>query len=229
VTAPPAPTAETVRHNRVDLALHHLRPGAPDAHALLLLHGLGEETPGAVPAHVTWPGDVLGLDFTGHGRSTVPPGGGYTSEILVGDVDAVLEHLARPVTLLGRGLGAYIALLTAAARPHDVRGAVLADGPGLAGGGIHPGSAAVVQPAGAGRCTPDPYALLELARDVRPADYAQTFVRFAVESSALEQPLFVATTVRPAWVEAVLAEPGVGTGTVGAGLTLYAAPYAPPA
>ena len=50
------------------------------------------------------------------------------------DVDAALAAL-EPQTLYGEGLGAYIALLTAGARPDRVRGAILADGPGLAGGG----------------------------------------------------------------------------------------------
>ncbi len=85
-----------VTHNRVSLAVHEVDPGDPDAaRPLLLLHGLGERTPRTTPGSVEWPGPVIGLDFTGHGDSTVPVGGGYTSEILVGDVDAVLEHLAR--------------------------------------------------------------------------------------------------------------------------------------
>src|SRR5690606_28180060 len=135
-------------------------------------HGLGERTPDRVPAHISWPGPVYGLDFTGHGRSTVPVGGGYTSEILVGAVDAALERLGQ-VTIPGRGLGAYISLLTAAARPAQVVGAILADGPGLVGGGVHPGSPSVPHPPPGSVGPPDPFALLELSRDVRPPDYAQ--------------------------------------------------------
>lgn len=214
-----------VRHHRIELALHHLADGDdPAMHPLLLLHGLGECTPAQVPAHVRWPGPVLGLDLTGHGASTVPVGGGYTSEILVGDVDAALESLGEPVTLLGRGLGAYIALLVAAARPAQVQGAVLADGPGLAGGGVHPGSPALSRSALTPGGTPDPSAMVELSRDVRPPDYARTFVGFVVESSEMETPLWVATRVRPAWIEAVAAEPGVRTGPVAEGLAEYAHP-----
>ena len=55
----------------------------------------------------------------------------------MGDADVALAHLGA-ATVLGRGLGAYVALLIAGARPHLVRGAVLCDGPGLAGGGIGP-------------------------------------------------------------------------------------------
>lgn len=213
-------TRNTLGHNRVSLALHELAAGEPGVRPLLLLHGLGERTPPDVPATVSWPGPVFGLDFTGHGESTVPVGGGYTSELLVGDVDAALQHIDRPATLLGRGLGAYIALLASAARPDVVRGAVLSDGPGLAGGGVHPGSRAIVVPSG-GAPVPDPYALMELARDVRPADYARTFAGLAVESSEIEVPIWIATMVRPAWIEAIEDVPGVGLGSLERGLRSY--------
>src|ERR671919_2352547 len=131
----------TVRHNRIELALHRLRDGADHdggARPLLHLHGLGERSPAAMPDELTgWPGPVWGLDFTGHGASTVPVGGGYFCELLMADVDAALAHLGE-ATLYGRGLGAYVALLTAGARPELVRGAILDDGPGLTGGGGEP-------------------------------------------------------------------------------------------
>lgn len=212
-----------LRHNRIDLALHRLQP--PEAQGagtrpLLLLHGLGERTPERVPAVVTWPGAVYGLDFTGHGRSTLPVGGGYSAEILVGDVDAALAELG-PVTILARGLGSYIALLAAAARPELIRGAVLADGPGLVGGGVHPGSPTVPYPSMSPPGPPDPFALAELSRDPRPADYAQTFVRFVSEGSDLDPPLWIAAVVRPEWLAAVAAEPGIAEGTIGDGLAHY--------
>ncbi|HLU42982.1 MAG TPA: alpha/beta fold hydrolase [Microthrixaceae bacterium] len=211
-----------LRHHRIDLALHRLSDGEdPTARPLLLLHGLGERTPDRVPDHINWPGPVYGLDFTGHGRSTVPVGGGYTCEILVGDVDAALDHLGQ-VTILGRGLGAYIALLTNAARPAQVVGAVLADGPGLVGGGIHPGSPSAPYPAPGSVSPPDPFALIELSRDVRPPDYAQTFVRFVTERSGLERPLIVSAVVRPEWVEAIIGQPGVGQEPLDVALELFA-------
>lgn len=211
-----------LRHHRVHLALHRVAPGDdPSFRPLLLLHGLGERTPTQVPDEVHWPGPVFGLDFTGHGRSSVPVGGGYTSEILVGDVDAALERLGQ-VTILGRGLGAYIGLLIAAARPAQVIGTVLADGPGLVGGGIHPGSPSIAYPAPHAEPLPDPFALLELADDVRPPDYAQTYVRFVVERSSLERPITVASVVRPAWVDAVASEPGVSSSSVAEALANYA-------
>jgi len=209
-----------LRHNRVDLALHRLSEG--EGRPLLLLHGLGECTPETVPDFVKWSGPVLGLDFTGHGDSTVPVGGGYTSEILVGDVDAVLTEVGA-VTILGRGLGAYVGLLIAAARPELVRGVVLTDGPGLVGGGVHPGSPLLPYPAPGPVVPPDPFALLELSRDVRPPDYAQNYARYAVEGSNLDEPLWVSTVVRPEWVVAISDEPGVGRGSISQGLLRYAA------
>ncbi len=211
----------TLQHGKVALALHELRGGSGPA--LLLLHGLGERTPGSVPVEAEgWPGPVHGLDFTGHGASSVPAGGGYTCEVLMGDADVALAALG-PVTLLGRGLGAYVALLLAGARPGDVRGAVLTDGPGLYGGPSGPSSPAIVAlPGGVSPTTPDPYALIELTRDVRPPDYAATFVRQAAAASPLEVPLSVSTVGRPPWLEAVAAEVGVATAPVPEALATYA-------
>jgi pimeloyl-ACP methyl ester carboxylesterase len=184
---------------------------------------LGERTPEVLPAYLeVWPGPVHGLDFTGHGASTVPAGGGYTAEILLADVDTAIRHLGK-VTLFGRGLGAYVALLAAGARADVVHGAILADGPGLVGGGIRPGTPYVVTvDREALGSTPDPYALAELSRDVRPPDYAATWVRHAIEYGQIDTPIAVTTAVRPEWVDAVVAEPGVIECTIAEALTLYA-------
>ncbi|HEX6423282.1 MAG TPA: alpha/beta hydrolase [Acidimicrobiales bacterium] len=207
----------TLRHNKVDLALHRLRgaaAGAPacgDGRPLLHLHGLGERSPAAVPPHLAvWPGPVWALDFTGHGASTVPRGGGYFCELLMADVDAALAHLG-PATVYGRGLGAYVALLIAGARPDLVRGAILDDGPGLAGGGVEPGTPFVLGVPLAPSGPPDPYAMLELSHDVRPPDYATTYARQAATLSDLDTPVAVAAVVRPPWLAAVAAEPGAVT------------------
>jgi pimeloyl-ACP methyl ester carboxylesterase len=205
-------------HNRVELALHHLRSG--DGRRLLLLHGLGECSPAAVPAWVDgWPGPIAALDFTGHGRSTMPRGGGYTAEILLADADIALAELG-PVTVLGRGLGAYIALQLAGSRPDDVVGAVLADGPGLAGGATSPTSPSYFRLPPDG--PPDPYALLELSRDIRPPDYAVSFARLALAGSRLDEPITVAAVIRPQWLEAVAAEPGVAVRPISDALRYYA-------
>jgi len=131
----------TLIHNKVRLAVHQLREGT--GRPLLLLHGLGERSPEAVPARASaWPGPIHALDFTGHGDSTVPRGGGYSAELLMADVAITLEHLG-PSTVVGRGLGAYVAVLVAGARPELVHGVVLEDGPGLFGGAMGPTSAVV--------------------------------------------------------------------------------------
>ena len=197
-----------LRHNKIELALHELRDG--EGRALLLLHGLGERSPVAPPPEVaaTWPGPIAALDFTGHGGSTVPRGGGYTAEVLMADADAALTHLGQ-ATVLGRGLGAYVALLLAGARAADVRGAVLADGPGLAGGGSMPASPSVQFPDPRATAPPDPFAFAELTTDVRPPDYASSFVRQATHLSGQPEPITVVAHVRPEWLRAVVAEPGV--------------------
>ncbi len=193
-------------HNRVELALHELR--ASNGPKLLLLHGLGEASPAAVPDFAAgWPGAVHALDFTGHGASTLPVGGGYTAEILMADADRALHELG-DATVIGRGLGAYIALLVCGARATQVRGAVLADGPGLSGGPTVPTSQPVVN-ADAVDASPDPHAIIELGRDLRPADYATTFVRLANEGSDLDEPVTITARFRPAWLRAVADEPGV--------------------
>lgn len=197
-----------LRHGKIDLALHALRGGVA-GRPLLLLHGRGQRSPVSVPDDVaSWPGPVVALDFTGHGASTVPKGGGYFVEILMADADHALAHLGA-ATVLGRGLGAYVALLLAGSRPDLVRGAILCDGPGLAGGGPRPVTPAVVRPTETHDGAPDPFALLELARDVRPPDYATSFVRQATQLSELDRPLSVCGVERPDWLVAVIEEPGV--------------------
>jgi len=97
-------TTTFLTHVRSQLALHKLRAGR--GRPLLILHGLGEHSPSlAPPITKGWPGPVLALDFTGHGDSSLPAGGGYTCEALMSDADAVIAEVG-PVTVLGYGLGA---------------------------------------------------------------------------------------------------------------------------
>jgi pimeloyl-ACP methyl ester carboxylesterase len=212
---------EMLPHLKVELALRELRDG--HGRPLLLLHGLGERTPDRIPPYLQgWPGPVHGLDFTGHGLSTVPHGGGYTCEALMSDADTALEALGQ-VTIFGRGLGGYVGLLLAGSRPREVRGLVIADGPGLAGGGSGFTSPAIlhVEPGTPG--PPDPWALVELARDIRPADYALDFARQASQLSGLANPITVAAIGRPDWLRAVVDDPFVAVGTVADALEEYAA------
>ena len=210
-----------LRHNRIDLALWPLREA--EGRPLLLLHGLGERTlarrADAVAAH--WPGPILGLDFTGHGASSVPAGGGYYCEVLIGDVDIVLEEIG-PATLLGRGLGGYVALLAAGARPELVRGAIVADGPGLYGGGAEPSSPVLHRPDQDGT-TPDPVALVELSIDIRPPDYARTFAWQATALSALDPAIAVSAANRPPWLLEVIDQPGVVVEPIDEALARFAA------
>jgi pimeloyl-ACP methyl ester carboxylesterase len=212
-------STEFLIHNRVRLALHTLRAGS--GRALLLLHGLGEQSPVAAPAFAAeWTGPVVALDFTGHGASTMPIGGGYTAEILLADADAALTHLGE-ATIVGRGLGAYVGLLLAGARAEQVHGTVLADGPGLSGGPSVPTSQPVFSLASVDS-TPDPYALVELGRDLRPPDYAATFSRMAVQRSSLDEPITVVARFRPAWLRAVADELGVAdAGSISEALANY--------
>ncbi|MCW8196261.1 alpha/beta hydrolase [Proteobacteria bacterium 005FR1] len=214
--------SETVylTHGRIDLALHTLR--ADEGPILLLLHGLGEHSPASLPPEYEgWPGAVYALDFTGHGHSTVPRGGGYTAELLQADVDMALAHLGG-ATLVGRGLGAYVAVLIAGTRPELVQGAILRDGTGLAGGA--PGSSPYIGfPEPTQITPPDPFAIAELATDVRPPDYITEFVRLAAEFSNCPRPISVCASERAPWLSAVVAEIGVEATSVEEALKFYAA------
>jgi pimeloyl-ACP methyl ester carboxylesterase len=186
-----------LQHGRIGLALHELR--ADGGSRLLLLHGLGERSPARVPEWLAgWTGGIWALDFSGHGESDVPPGGGYCPEILMADADAALAHLG-PVSLFGRGVGAYVALLLAGARGDDVRGAVLGDGPGLAGGGPDDSTLSAL-PDGLAtvNTTPDQLAVRELSRDIRRPSYAADFARAATAA------LIVTARERPPWLRSVL-------------------------
>lgn len=207
-------------HSKVKLALRTLRGG--EGPALLHLHALGERSPESVPPDLeSWAGPILALDFTGHGQSSVPGGGGYTAELLMGDADAALASIG-PATVVGRGLGAYVALLIAGGRPREVRGAILCDGAGLTGGGDEPGPV-VVRGVPERESAPDPFALVELASDLRPADYAARFAALAVHASGLGEPVVVAAKARPDWLKAVVAQPGVRVGSVAEGLEAFGA------
>jgi pimeloyl-ACP methyl ester carboxylesterase len=137
------------------------------------------------------------------------------------DVDVTLAEIGA-ATLLGQGLGAYIAVLIAGARPALVCGAVLDDGPGLYGGPTGPTSSRILIAPDDHAGPPDPYALLELSTDVRPPDYAATFARHAAERSGLDQPFAVTAGARPPWLAAVVDGLMLSPVTVEAALARYA-------
>jgi pimeloyl-ACP methyl ester carboxylesterase len=164
-----------LRHGRVSLALHELRGGS--GAKLLCLHALGETSAAWREASRVWPGPVFALDFSGHGRSGRVRGGGYTPELLAGDADAALAYLGEAV-VAGAGIGAYVALLLAGARPDQVPAALLLDGEGLAGGGAAPDPGrertGAAPPPGFAPPDADPF-VAACAFDLRPVDYARAF------------------------------------------------------
>lgn len=212
------PARVTLQHNRIELALWELRSGT--GRPLLLLHGLGEDATKVQRSELdAWEGPVHALDFTGHGASSVAAGGGYFCEVLMADADIALQHLGS-ATVVGRGLGGYIALLIAGARPEQVRGSVILDGPGLHGGGPAPTSLDLNRPAQTGE-TPDPVALTELTRDIRPPDYARTFAWQASALSGMDSAIAVGAVNRPPWLAEVASQPGVVECDLAAALALF--------
>ena len=226
-----------LRHGKLTLALHQLRSGS--GRALLRLHGLGERSPRAPSAELAdWPGPIFALDFTGHGESAIPVGGGYVPELLLADADTALAHLGA-ATVIGYGIGAYAALMLCGIRSKAVRGAILCDGPGLAGGGSEPGPPTPARSPLSRPGPPDPFALLELENDVRPPEFAERFATMAIQGSGLERPisLCAASLGRaravdasegepgerdwPAWLTAVRASAAAGEASVSDALAFY--------
>jgi hypothetical protein len=101
-----------------------------------------------------------------------------------------------------------------------VHGAALCDGIGLTGGATGPTSGSFVQ-LEQRDTAPDPYALFELSRDLRPPDYATHFVNLALEGSGLEEPIAVCAVTRPKWLAAVVEEVGVVTCRLDEALTMF--------
>jgi len=194
-----------LRHGRVRLALHPLRAGAGPA--LLWLHALHSSAAGLASPTIDWPGAVFAVDFCGHGRSGWIAGGAYTPELLAGDGDAALARVG-PACLAGEGIGAYVALLLAGARPELVPAALLLPGAGLEGGGSLPDFSGRMdpewarqasRPAAAGDAAGEADPLVcALESDARPIDYAEAF---AVRARRLV--LAEDGGLRPAWWEAV--------------------------
>jgi pimeloyl-ACP methyl ester carboxylesterase len=198
-----------IRHGRVSIALHALRGGAGPT--LLCLHALGGRASDWQTLADAWPGRVYALDFAGHGASGWVRGGAYSPELLAGDADVALARLD-DAWLAGAGLGAWVSLLVAGARPAHVAGALLLPGAGLAGAGAEPDPRAepdplwrrasdARQPVPEERPASDPLAAL-LDTDFRPPDYAEAFAARARRLLLLEDG-----APRPPWWEAAAASP----------------------
>jgi pimeloyl-ACP methyl ester carboxylesterase len=175
--------------------------GKGKAPTLLLLHGLfGSGSDWGRLESIIWPGDVLALDFAGHGDSDWLPGRGYVPEFFAADADAVLAWLGvrERVRVAGVGVGAYVALLLAGARADVVEASLLLPGRGLAGGGALPSDLSDENEAAwletlaaperaADQTGPDPL-VARCERDVRPTDYAAAFATAARKLLVPEVP-----------------------------------------
>ena len=125
-----------LQHGRVSIELNLLQGGTGEA--LLLLHAVGGYAADWGDAYRGWPGPVFALDFAGHGRSDHVRGGGYYPEYFLADADLALERAGDRAAVAGAGVGAYVALLLAGARPDRVPAVLLLPGRGLVGGGTEP-------------------------------------------------------------------------------------------
>ena len=198
---------------RYEIALHELRPGPGPV--LLALHALGGGAHDWTGLAAHWLGRVYALDFAGHGGSDWARGGSYTPELHAADADTALAELGEAplaelgeACLVGAGLGAYVALLLAGARPARVAAALLLPGRGLDGGGpaprpFDPGeelNADVWRMLAAREITPRPAfdpMLRGCENDPRPPDYARPF------ADAARRLLFAEDGgARPPWWEA---------------------------
>jgi len=197
----------TLTHSRASVALHELASGSGPT--LLCLHAAFGSS--ADFRGVAWPGRVLALDFAGHGASSRLRSGAYFPEVIALDADAALSH-AGTACVIGAGVGAYVALMLAGARPSRVPAALLLPGAGLEGGGELPDFAG--ERDGFERwhsfgpelpgCDP---AVRRLERDVRPRDYARDFALGArrllfAEDGAPRPPWWMAARDAPAAVSA---------------------------
>lgn len=224
--------ARRLTHGELSLALHELcaptgrAVSAGDGDAgirLLLVHELAGSTRGwgTLPAATTarFPGGVYGLDLAGHGESEWRRGGAYTPELFAADVAIALDELG-PSLVAGAGLGAYVALLIAGARPDLISAALLLPGRGLAGGGAMPDfargpassedvarlsrEAGAAAESGSGAQPPafDPLVASCLG-DIRPLDYACSLATTANALLLLEP---VGCEDLPAWWVAISGE-----------------------
>ncbi len=210
---------KNLEHGGVRLALRELR-NAPGP-VLLAVHALGGSSADWGDALAAWPGSAYALDLTGHGESAPLRGDGYYPELLAGDVDVAVAAVGA-THLVGRGLGAYLALLVAGSRPAAIRGTLLLPGDGLDGGGddvrfldvaarFEPFRQAHSQAKNGG---PDPV-LRILGSDIRPADYARTF-------GARAHALLLAEdgTSRPPWWAVLRDLPAVRSASIDLGAAL---------
>ena len=208
-------------HNRVELALHTLpRRRRPGRCCCSTASASARPTPCRLRPR-PGPGRSTALDFTGHGASTLPVGGGYTAEILLADADAALAaprrgHRRRPWARRLRRAAAGGRPLRArprrrarrrpracpAARARRRRNRLRAR-TGRQHRPIRTRWSSWPRPASA-----------RLRGHLRPP---------GVQGSELDEPITVVARFRPPWLRAVVDEPGVAeAGSIGAALQALA-------
>lgn len=104
--------------------------GDPDAHAMVLLHALGEQAASweDVAPDFAEQFRVVTLDLRGHGTSDWP--GTYSFEVMRDDVTGVLDALdLRNIILIGHSMGGTVAYLLAQAQPRRIARLVVEDAP----------------------------------------------------------------------------------------------------
>ena len=212
---------------RCALALHHAAPAADGrtARPCSCSTGWASGRPSRCRPGRPWPGPVLGPRLHRPRPLDRAAGGGYSAEVLMGDVDVALADLGPSHRASGAGSAPTSPCSSPAPGPTLVRGAVLCDGPGLVGGGIGPTvgraddrrprrrarPARPVGPARAGSRRP----AARLRRRASPARPRS--------SPASAWPVAVCARWRPPWLEAVAGEPGVLDVTVDEALAFFAA------
>lgn len=111
--------------------LHYLEWPGPYAEPLLLfLHGGGLHAHTFDVTALLMPsaGRRVALDLRGHGDSDWAGPGGYGTEVIAADIEAVVSSLgARQVVLVAHSLGGMASLLWAAQRPEALAGLVVVD------------------------------------------------------------------------------------------------------
>ena len=122
------------------------RGGTGSGRPLLLLHGLGERSPEAVPdwAAVVARSGVRASTSPATALSTVPHGRWLHGRGADGRRRRGAGRARTRRPCVGRGLGAYVALLIAGARPQLVQGRGAVRRAGTVGGGVGPTSATVL-------------------------------------------------------------------------------------
>ena len=104
--------------------IHHVEYGG-SGRPIVMVHGLGGSSTNwnAVGSGLTDLGRVVGLDLPGFGLS--PPGANFRLETHLSALEAYVDELGGPVTLIGNSTGGLLSEMLAATRPDLVGEMVL--------------------------------------------------------------------------------------------------------